>query len=152
MKVHVKDLLASSGAVIEDQPERIRNVFLFSNFIGNDHQMPEEILVVYSCVIQHGQRFFGNYENMDRGLRVYIPECKAQIILIDNIRRNLFVDDLHENCLSHFFSLPLRSAMQVKQITHVWPLSDYCNCQAELFSLLGIIFSSQDVLIVSASS
>ena len=99
--MQVKHTLPHTGAVVYDQPERIADALLRRYLAGSYHQVAQQGLLLITGIDQPGNRLFRDHQDMHGGLGVDVPERQAQIILVNDIRRNFPPDDFRKNCLCH---------------------------------------------------
>jgi hypothetical protein len=97
VNVQVEYGLARISAVVDDQAERIRHAQLLSHLAGRQQQMTQQGLVVLVSVYQAGNFPLGDYQHVDRGLRIDIVYRNAVIVLIEELTGNLTTDDLAKN-------------------------------------------------------
>lgn len=75
------------------------NALTAGDFSGSEQEMAQG-----GCILSGGgsnarDRFAGDDENMDGGLRRYIPEGDADVIFMDDVGRDFLVTDLLEQRL-----------------------------------------------------
>ena len=61
--------------------------------------MPHQFPIVFGDVVDGGDGFLGDDQKMDRRLRVDVTEREGEVVFVEDIRRDLAVDDLGENRL-----------------------------------------------------
>src|SRR5690606_35788893 len=101
MHVQVKHSLSGFFTVIDYQSESITITFLICNLCGSKQQMTQNVLVGIPGISHHRDRILRDHEDMYRRLWIDITEGQTQIILIDNIRRDLSRDNFTENSVRH---------------------------------------------------
>lgn len=90
--------LASVLPRIHDQTKTRRaNSFLLCNLTGLEDEVTEEALVFGHDLRQGTNLLLGYQDNMHARLRIDVSKSQAEIVLIDDIRRYLSIDDLLEN-------------------------------------------------------
>ena len=67
------------------------------NFRNRQQQMRAQVGVLRSQLTQGHHRFFGNQQDVYRGLRVNIPKSEAAVVFIDDVGWYFTVDDLQKN-------------------------------------------------------
>ena len=67
--------------------------FLIRDPFGRQQQMPHEGVVLGLGVRQFGDRLLGNNQNVNGCLGIDVAEGQAEIIFIDDRRRDLLADD-----------------------------------------------------------
>jgi len=99
--MEVKYTLPYGLAIIYHEPESIFDAFLSGHLVGTQIQMSEQGLIFIPGINHSGDGLFGYEQNVDRCLWVYITKGQTQFIFIDDVRRNLFVDNLAEDRVRH---------------------------------------------------
>ena len=95
VEMDMKDRLPGPCAVVHHEAV-VRQAFLGRHLPRNREQMPHERFVLGFDGIGARDGFTGHDEEMRRGSRVNIAEGTALLILIHEIRRQLFIGDFLE--------------------------------------------------------
>ena len=99
--MQVEHALTGVRAIIDYQPEGIRNAKLFCHAVGSEQEVPEQRLIRCRCVSKARYFLLRNDQHVCGRLGIDVTECQAQIILVDDIGRQLAPDDLAENSTHH---------------------------------------------------
>lgn len=95
MKMDMKDGLSGIPTIVDDHTV---SAALKSPFLGKILRNIEEVSYHLSIIPLHtmdiSDVFFGNYQNMRRRLRIDIHEGNGKIVLMYELCRNLFLDNL----------------------------------------------------------
>jgi len=59
--------------------------------------MPHQFSITWLHRSHIDDLFLGNHEEMRGSNRINVSECQAMVIFVDDIRRDLSIDDLFEN-------------------------------------------------------
>ena len=94
--MQVKHALARPLAVVHHQAEGVAHALLLGDARRRVQQVAEDIAILRAGVRQPGDGLLGDHQDMHRRLRVDVPEGQAAIILIDDVGRDLAVNDLAE--------------------------------------------------------
>jgi hypothetical protein len=98
MEVNMKNGLPGSRPIIHDQSVSIRVEFVpFRNGPRSIEKVPDELTVRRSHALNIRDMFFGNDEDVGRGLRVEVFEREAQLILMNDFSGNLLRNDFAKN-------------------------------------------------------
>ena len=99
----VRNGFASVSSIVDHGSESIFRESLGSrDFTHLEHHMPERFLISRRCLRNSWNRTFRDEQEMGWRLRRDITEAKAEIVLIDNVGRNLTCDDFFkEGSLAH---------------------------------------------------
>jgi hypothetical protein len=99
MQMKMEDGLASPGAVVEDGAIAGEQTELLGQ-LGSEHlQLTKQSLVAGLGVVQRSEMFLWANENMRGRLRVNVFEGEHVVILIDELRGNLFRADFAEEAV-----------------------------------------------------
>ena len=107
----VGDGFSTIGAIIDD--EAIAGFFelaLAGNALGGDEEMSEEGMILGRNGAVAGVMFFRDEKNVNGGLGGEITEGEDVIILVEDIGRNLAVDDAFEDGFGHRASYQIVSS------------------------------------------
>src|SRR5262245_59455947 len=96
VQVQMEYALARLGAVVHHETECIAHAELLRHFAGRKQQVPEQSLVLAACARQPVDLFLWDEQDMRRRLRIDVAEGQAQVVLIDDVGRDLAPDDLAE--------------------------------------------------------
>jgi hypothetical protein len=89
--VNVKDRLTSSGAGVHNRPIAAFIYPLFARKLGgNSEQVPELGFVLCSGRVKRMNVLSRSYQNVYRGLRIYVAKRNRSVILKDHCGCNLF--------------------------------------------------------------
>ena len=101
MHVQVKHGLSRPGTVIDVEPIGIGNPLIHRDPVRRQQQVAQQQAIVLSGIRQHGDRLFGDDEDMDRGLGIDVPEGQTQVIFINDIGGDFAFDYLAEQGVGH---------------------------------------------------
>ena len=107
----VGDGFSTIGAIIDD--EAIAGFFelaLAGNALGGDEEMSEEGMILGRNGAVAGVMFFRDEKNVNGGLGGEITEGEDVIILVEDIGRDLAVDDAFEDGFGHWASYQIVSS------------------------------------------
>jgi hypothetical protein len=96
MQVQVKDGLPGARPVVDHQAEGIAHTQLLGHLASDQHQVPQQHLVIGGGVHQPGDAALGDHQYMDRCLGVNIVDRDAVLVLIEEITGNFTADDFAE--------------------------------------------------------
>lgn len=95
-------------AVIDDHPvTALVKPLLGCNGLGNKEQMPDELTVRDSETVNVCDMFFRHNERMDRRLGIEVLKGDRELILVDDLCDDFFLDDFAKQAVwdrGHFFS------------------------------------------------
>src|SRR5262249_10968846 len=94
MQVQMRHRLASALLAVDNEPVAVANSQLHGQLGRDDVQMAKEIPIFRFDVGMSRNDLAGDNQHMDRRLRVDIAKGQAAIVLIDDVRWDLLVDDL----------------------------------------------------------
>ena len=94
--MQVKYGLSGTGTVIDIQPVGITDPLIHGNVIRLQQHVTQQQPVVLCRIGQHRDRLFRDDKYMNGGLGVDVPEGEAQVIFVDDIGRDLTIDNLAE--------------------------------------------------------
>lgn len=101
VQMHVKHLLPAVCPVIHHQTVAVGGDPLRPrNLCGGEHQLAQHPLILRRRIGDHRYRFFGDYQNVNRGLGTDITKSENAFIFVYDIRRNLPANYLSEYGLS----------------------------------------------------
>ena len=90
----MENRLAGIMTVINDHPvATLIKPFLGRNGLGNKEQVSDDFTVRDNDTVNICDMFFRHNERMDRRLGVEILKCDRVFVLVDDRRRDLFLDD-----------------------------------------------------------
>jgi hypothetical protein len=97
--VEMRNRFPAIAAVIDHEPESgILDAERAGDGAGSEEKMAEEVGVGISGVADAWDYTFWNHEDMDWGLRVDVAEGEAEVVIVDNVGRNLAGNDFLEWC------------------------------------------------------
>ena len=97
MHVKMEDDLSSTPFNIEEQfISRFGNSLFLRRFPGPPDHFGKEPLILFRQIIEAPDMFLGNDEEMDRGMGMNVLKDDEGIILIDDPRRFVSLNDLTE--------------------------------------------------------
>jgi len=102
VEVKVRNCFSTIGAIIDD--EAIACFFelaLAGNALGGDEEMSEEGMILGRNGAVAGVMFFRDEKDVDGGLGGEITEGEDVIVLVEDIGRDLAVDDAFEDSFGH---------------------------------------------------
>lgn len=82
------------STAVDNGPIAIRQSFLIGDLANDSKQVPDEICVAGIHFGQRLDRELGNNQHVSRRLRIDIAEGQTAVVLVDDVGRDLFVDDL----------------------------------------------------------
>ena len=95
--MEVRDSLASILAVVDDQTITAVGDTFFDGYIGSGDEQVAKSRAIFNCRLTDPRnRFGGHNQNMDWGLRGDVTKGDAEIVTMDDIRRDLLVSNLLE--------------------------------------------------------
>jgi len=97
MEVKMIDGLAAVFAGVDDDTIAFAEAFVAGNRGGCIQEMAEQVAVVSGCVVERGEVFTGNDENVDRRDRMNVGEGVAELVLVDGSGGNGTFGDLAED-------------------------------------------------------
>ena len=97
MEVKMIDGLAAVFAGVDDYAIALAEAFVAGNRGGCIQEMAEQVAVVSGCVVERGEVFTGNDENVDRRDRMNVGEGVAELVLVDGSGGNGTFGDLAED-------------------------------------------------------
>ena len=98
MHVDVVDLLPAVAVAVHDEAITIfGDARLAGQLAGHGEHPAKSQLMLGFHVVDGGDQGIGDDQNMGLGLGLNIPECGDQIVLIQDVSRDLFTDDFAEN-------------------------------------------------------
>ena len=90
--------LVGIRATVDDQAvTTLGDTFFVRDGVDHFEHVPRELLVFFGDLIHSWNVFFRNDQDVGRCNGVDIPECENLLILIDNCRWNLPIDDFAED-------------------------------------------------------
>ena len=92
--VEVVDGLAAELAVVDDDPVTVVEALLGCDLCGGEHEVAEDVLVVVLGQRQLGDSLAGDDEKVGGRNRVDVAEGHAQVVLKDDVCRDLLGQDL----------------------------------------------------------
>ena len=102
MEMNVEHRLSGFAVGVEDGPKAAgRDATLLRDRCRSPHQFSRELVIVGRQVVQRRDVALRHDENVRRSLRVDVVERDDAIILIDNRRRDLSIDDAAEETFGH---------------------------------------------------
>lgn len=102
MDVEMRNAFPCIRPVIDNHPEpRLIDFQLGSNLLSDQKQMPQKALIPHPGLSDSGNNLFRNDQHMKGRLRSNIVKGNDPIIFVNNVGRNLALDDLGENGLAH---------------------------------------------------
>ena len=97
MYMQVIDRLPAIGAGVDDGAEAVRQPELFGHFAGDDKEMSQQRGIIILRVRQRANRSLGNDQDVRWGLSVKVTKGECQFVFVDNVRRDLSINDLLKN-------------------------------------------------------
>ena len=94
VQMQMIDSLPCIVTTVEDGTIPSAETFLGGHFFSYDEQVANERLIRRLYVVQAWDRLARNHEQVGRRLGINITECKAAVVLVDNIRINLPIRNL----------------------------------------------------------
>lgn len=95
--MEMKNRLPGPLAIIDNQSIGICDTLLCSNTAGSQHEVSQQGLVRIRCVRQSGDRFLRDHQDMGWCLGIDVPEPQAELILVDDVCRDLPIDYFRED-------------------------------------------------------
>ena len=95
--MQVIDRLPAVGAGVDDGAEAVRQPELFGHDPGDNKEMPQQRGITIRRVGQRSNRSLGNDQDVRGGLSVKVTKGECQFVFVDNVRRNLSINDLLKN-------------------------------------------------------
>ena len=99
------DALTPMLAFIDDCTVSVIKAFLFCSFSANNHHVTEKCCMSFFSFRYSSQSItiFGNNQKVSLRLRCDVAECQTDIVFVDYGGRNLFCNNLVENCYFFWF-------------------------------------------------
>lgn len=97
VEVKVVNRLGSVLAVIDHHSVTLLQRLFLGHVFGNNQQMTQKLSIIISGLTYSGNGDPGNDQEVNRGLRIYIPESQTLVIFINNISWNGFINDFGED-------------------------------------------------------
>ena len=97
MNVKVIDRLSAIGAGVDDGSEAVRQTKLFSHLAGNDEEMSQQGGITIRRVRQRPNPSLRDDQNVRGSLGVQVTKSECQFVFVDNVRRDLSINDLLKN-------------------------------------------------------
>ena len=105
VNMKMRDAFAAILTIIDNKAESFtafRNPEFTGDLAGNDKQVPEGGTVIIMCLAHPGNGFFRDYKDVVWCLWINIPECNREIVLVDDVCRDLARDyTLKQGRLGH---------------------------------------------------
>jgi len=100
MHVKVKDGLAGAGAGVDDRAVAgLAVTSVIGHPRGDAQEMAEQCFVPLRGLVKRFHVFERNHQHMGGGLRIYVLDGNAAIILMDKVGRDLARDDFAEEAV-----------------------------------------------------
>src|SRR5688572_21023379 len=96
MQVQVKNRLSRCRTIVDRDPKGIFDLELTGDLAYRQHQVSQESLVGGGGLCKHCNRLLRNQEYMEWRLRINVLDREAQVVLVDDVGRNLFIDNSSE--------------------------------------------------------
>jgi hypothetical protein len=102
MKMNVKNALPRIGTGIDDQAKTaLREPIVAGQFLSDGKNLADQLLIAF-FEIQNGSDVpSGNDQNMDRRLRIDVPERNHRTVLVYDVSLNFSVDDAAKKTRIH---------------------------------------------------
>ena len=97
MDMQMEDGLATVRPCIDDRSIAAIQTQQSRNFRNRHQKMAAKSRVLFRQFIQRRNGLFGNQQHMHRGLRIYIAKSKAMTVFVDNVGRDLTLNNFQEN-------------------------------------------------------
>ncbi len=108
VKMNMENRLAGIMAVIDDHPVAALIKPLFGSYgFGNKEQVPDDFTVRDDETVDVSDMFFRHNEHMDRRLGIDVLKGDRELVLVDDLCGDLFLDDPAKQAgwiRAHFFS------------------------------------------------
>lgn len=102
MNVEMRNAFPCIRPIIDDHPEpRLIDFQLDSNLLNDQKEVPQKALVPHPGLGDSGNNLFRDDQHMNGRLRGNIMKSNGPIVFVNNVRRNLSLDDLGENGRAH---------------------------------------------------
>lgn len=111
------DRLAPVRVAVEYGTEAIVATLLGRHFLPDENHVTDQRPIVFGHITDGRDMPLRDYQEMDRGLGVYVVEGNDLLIFVDFIRRDLALDDLAEQTVH---ALLLRWLVNRFQCNHLW--------------------------------
>lgn len=125
MKVKMRNGFSSVATGVEHKPVSVLESKDFRHLGRGKQHVPEQFLVFRFCIGQPRDRFAWHDKHVNRRLRVDVSESNHEVILPNNISRQLAIADFLKQGLAHRYG-STRGARAVRTITGVSLLDDHC--------------------------
>src|SRR5689334_9740706 len=87
--------------VVDDKTVASFEPSLFGNFSRFEQQVTKHLMIFRLGFSDTGNRFFWNNQDMDWSFRANVLERENEIVLVNDLRRNLASDDFFKKCFTH---------------------------------------------------
>ena len=99
VQMEVRDCFTAIPAIVDDHAEAVlAQALLIRNQTNPGQEVTKEFLVPGVRLPDPHDQFFGNEEEMNRGLGSDIAKAEAELVLVDDIARYFAVGNLLEDC------------------------------------------------------
>ncbi len=105
------DRLSSVMTTVDDYSISIGQFQIPGQVANRAIQMADQLLILVRDVVDRGDFFPGNHQQVNGRLSIDVFDCNAQIVLVDDVRRQLAVDDSLEYRFFTHFQSPVLSAL-----------------------------------------
>ena len=99
VNVQVRHGLATVRVAIHDEAITLRQPQFLRQLHPHQHEMPQEGLIGWRCVVECANLFSWNDEHMRRGLWIDVVEREAKIVFVGDLRRDGLVEDFQEDVI-----------------------------------------------------
>ena len=91
------DRLAAVLATVRNDAIAGLKIQQLCNFVDLDQQVAGNHVVIFGQRVNVLDLLLGNQKNVYGSLRLHVVECDAQVIFVDDVGRNFFVNDFLED-------------------------------------------------------
>jgi hypothetical protein len=89
--------LSAIFACVDYDSITVGESLLFGDLFDGEKEMSQEGVICGFGISKFGDRLFGDDQDMNGGLWVYVVKGKTEIVFVDDIGRNFFANDFAEN-------------------------------------------------------
>ena len=93
----MEDRLTAMRSRVDDRSITAVQPQQTSNFGNRQQKVTAQGRIVFCQFVQRRNRLFRNQQNMHRGLRIYVAKSEAMTVFVDNVGRDLTLNNFQEN-------------------------------------------------------
>lgn len=102
MAVEVENRLPCFAVGVDHQAiPPVSNILLVCQTLRGKENVPKQLPILLSCIVERGNRLFRHDENVHRRLRSNVAEGDNMFVFVDDRCRYFSADDLRKNAIAH---------------------------------------------------